>query len=180
VFDLGETHAATAVSGAGAVTYAAWVGGGNPGPSFARGIATNVGGTWHQLDVSSLPNRYIAGVTVDPANGAHAYAIFNGYSRRWIDGAGTGIVFETSDGGVSWKDLTGNLPDAPGDALVVAGGKLVLGTDVGVFAASLSAPTTWSRLGSGLPNASVNNLTIAPNGDVVAATHGRGIWTFTP
>jgi len=180
VFDLGETYAATAVSGAGAVTYAAWVGGGNPGPSFARGIATNVGGTWHQLDVSSLPNRYIAGVTVDPANGAHAYAIFNGYSRRWIDGAGTGIVFETSDGGVSWKDLTGNLPDAPGDALVVAGGKLVLGTDVGVFAASLSAPTTWSRLGSGLPNASVNNLTIAPNGDVVAATHGRGIWTFTP
>ncbi len=153
--------------------------GGKPWPVL-RGIATNYGGTRHHLDVSSLPNRYISGVTVDPANGAHAYAIFNGYSRRWIDGAGNGIVFETRDGGATWTDLSGNLPDATGDALVVAGGKLVLATDVGVFAADVSAPTTWSRLGTGLPNAPVNNLTLAPNGDVVAATHGRGIWTFTP
>ena len=113
-------------------------------------------------------------------NGAHAYAVINGYSRRWIDGAGTGIVCETTDGGVTWRDLSGNLPDAPGDALVIAAGKLVLGTDVGVFAADISAPTVWSRLGSGLPNAPTNNLTLAPNGAIVAATHGRGIWTFTP
>jgi hypothetical protein len=180
VFDLGAGHAATAVNSAAGVTYAAWVAGGNPSPAFARGIATNYGGTWHQLNVSSLPNRYIAGVSVDPANGGHAYAIMNGYSRRWIDGAGNGVVFETTDGGATWRDLSGNLPDAPGDALVIAGGRLILGTDVGVFAADISAPTVWSRLGFGLPNASINNLTLAPNGDVVAATHGRGIWTFTP
>jgi hypothetical protein len=180
VFDLGATNATTAISSGNKVTYAAWVNGGNPSPSFDRGIATNYRGTWHQLVVSSLPNRYIAGVTVDPANGAHAYAVMNGYSRRWIDGAGTGIVFETTDGGATWRDLSGNLPDAPGDALVVTGGKLVLATDVGVFAARVSAPTTWSRMGEGLPNAPVNNLTLAPNGEVVAATHGRGIWTLTP
>ena len=180
VFDTGAGHAATAVNSANGTTYAAWVKGGNPSASFTRGIATNYGGTWHQLDVSSLPNRYIAGVSVDPANGAHAYAVFNGYSRRWIDGAGTGVVFETRDGGASWKDLTGNLPDAPGDALVVTAGMLVLGTDVGVFAADLANPTSWSRLGRALPNASTNNLTLAPNGAVVAATHGRGIWTYTP
>ena len=181
VFDLGAGHAATAVNSAAGTTYAAWVGGsGNPSASFTRGIATNYGGTWHQLDVRALPNRYLAGVSVDPQNGAHAYAVINGYSRRWIDGAGTGIVFETTDGGVNWRDLSGNLPDAPGDALVMAAGKLVLGTDVGVFAADISAPTVWSRLGSGLPNAPTNNLTLAPNGAIVAATHGRGIWTFTP
>jgi sugar lactone lactonase YvrE len=49
-----------------------------------------------------------------------------------------------------------------------------------VFAAEASAPTRWSRLGQGLPNASTNDLTIAPNGAIVAATHGRGIWTFKP
>ena len=103
----------------------------------------------------------------------------NGYSRRWIDGAGTGVLFETTDGGVSWHDLSGNLPDAPGDALVVKNGLLVLATDIGVFAADVARPTVWSRLGSGLPNAPTNNLTLAPNGAVVAATHGRGIWTFT-
>ncbi len=179
VFDLGAANAATAVNSAGGVTYAAWVGGsGNPSATFTRGIATNAGGTWHQLNVSSLPNRYIAGVTVDPKNGDHAYAIMNGYSRRWIDGAGTGIVFETTDGGKTWKDLSGNLPDAPGDALVMRGGQLVLATDVGVFAADVTKPGAWSRLGTGLPNATTNNLTLAPNGQLVAATHGRGIWTL--
>jgi len=78
VFDLGDSNATTAISSGNGVTYAAWVSGGNPSPSFDRGIATNYGGTWHQLTVSSLPNRYIAGVTVDPANGAHAYTVVNG------------------------------------------------------------------------------------------------------
>ena len=181
MFDLGAGHAATAVNSANGVTYVAWINGsGNPSAAFDRGIATNAGGSWHQVNVSTLPNRYIAGVTVDPAHGNHAYAVFNGYSRRWIDGAGTGIVFETTDSGRTWQDLSGNLPDAPGDALVVQGGKLILATDVGVFAADLVKPTTWSRLGSGLPNAPTNNMTLAPNGAVVAATHGRGIWTLSP
>ena len=180
VFDLGAGHAATAVQSAAGTTYAAWVKGGNPSPTFTRGIATNAGGTWHQLDVSALPNRYIAGVTVDAADGNHAYAIFNGYSRRWIDGASDGVVFETRNGGASWTDLTGNLPDAPGDALVVKNGMLVLGTDIGAFVADVARPTVWSRLGGGLPNASINNLTVAPNGALVAATHGRGIWTLQP
>jgi hypothetical protein len=49
-----------------------------------------------------------------------------------------------------------------------------------VFAADASSPGRWSRLGTGLPNAPTNNLTLAPNGAVVAATHGRGIWTLKP
>lgn len=178
VFDLGSAAGATDVQTAGGVTYAAWVVSGNPGPTFARGIATNYGGTWHQLDVSGLPNRYINGVTVDPANGAHAYAVMNGYSRRWIPGGGQGVVFETGDGGTTWHDLSGNLPDAPGDTLVLTGRTLALATDIGVFVADTSRPTSWSRLGGNLPHASVNNLTLAPNGDLVAATHGRGIWTI--
>ncbi|HEX2903466.1 MAG TPA: hypothetical protein VHO01_08415 [Jatrophihabitans sp.] len=181
VFDLGAANAATAVNSANGVTYAAWVGGsGNPSATFTRGIATNYGGTWHQLDTSSLPNRYIAGVTVDKANGAHAYAIMNGYSRRWIDGAGTGVVFETTDGGASWHDISGNLPDAPGDALIMRNGQLVLGTDVGAFTTDAAHPGHWFRAGGGLPNAPIINLTMAPDGSVVAATHGRGIWTLRP
>ena len=185
VFDTGAGHAVTALSStkSGSVIYAAWVaGGGNPGPNFASGIATNYGGTWHQIDMSGLPDRYIAGVTVDPANPAHAYAVFNGYSRQWIPGAGYGHVYETWDGGASWSDISGDLPDIPGNALVVSGGKLALGTDSGVFTApedqgpGTGGATTWSRLGSGLPNAAVDDLTLGPDGDVYAATHGRGIW----
>jgi sugar lactone lactonase YvrE len=180
VFDTGAGHAVTALSSAngGGIVYAAWVRGGNPGPSFASGIATNYGGTWHQASTAGLPNRYIAGVTVDPRNPAHAYAIFNGYSRRWIPGGGVGHVFETLDGGASWTDISGNLPDVASDALVVSHGKLALATDLGMFTAAAGggASTTWSRLGTGLPNASVNDVTVGPKGYIYAATHGRGIW----
>ena len=181
VFDTGAGHAVTALSsaGGGRTIYAAWVaGGGNPGPSFGVGIATNYGGTWHQVDMTGLPSRYIAGVTVDPANPAHAYAVFNGYSRRFVPGGGVGHVFETTNGGQSWTDVSGNLPDIASDALVLSHGKLALATDAGVFTAKAGQgpSTTWSRLGTGLPNASVNDLTQGPGGYIYAATHGRGVW----
>ena len=138
MYDTGAGNAVTALSstGNGKVIYAAWVGGGgNPGPSFASGIATNYGGTWHQVNTAGLPDRYIAGVTVDPADPAHAYAIFNGYSRRFVPGGGTGHVFETWNGGQSWTDISGNLPDIASDALVLSHGQLALATDAGVYTA---------------------------------------------
>ena len=181
VFDTGSGNAVTALSSAhgGAIIYAAWVGGGgNPGPTFASGIATNYGGTWHNVNTTGLPDRYIAGVTVDSHNPAHAYAIFNGYSRRFVPGGGVGHVFETLNGGQSWTDISGNLPDIASDALVLSGGKLALGTDLGVFTASAGqgSNTTWSVLGTGLPNTAVDDLTPGPAGYIYAGTHGRGIW----
>jgi hypothetical protein len=181
VFDTGAGHSVTALSSAnsGSIIYAAWVaGGGNPGPSFSSGIATNFGGTWHQVNTAGLPNRYIAGITVDPSNPAHAYAIFNGYSRRFIPGGGVGHVFETTDGGATWTDISGNLPDVASDALVLVNGQLALGTDVGMFTAAegQGAATSWSRLGTGLPNVVDDDVTVGPNGWIYAATHGRGVW----
>jgi hypothetical protein len=183
VYDTGAGHAVTALTSAnnGSVIYAAWVaGGGNPGPAFASGIATNYGGTWHQIDMSSLPSRLVAGLTVDPRNPAHAYAVFQGFSRRFIPGGGVGHVFETWDGGASWTDISGNLPDIASDALVLSHGVLALGTDAGVFTAFEfgGAHTRWARLGSGLPTVVVDDLTPGPDGYVYAATHGRGIWRF--
>jgi hypothetical protein len=181
VYDTGTGNAVTALSstGGGKVIYAAWVAnGGNPGSSFASGIATNYGGSWHEVNTAGLPDRYIAGVTVDPANPAHAYAIFNGYSRRFIPGGGVGHVFETYNGGKSWTDISANLPDIASDALVISHGQLALGTDAGVFTAreGRGLSTRWTRLGYGLPNAAVDDLTPGPDGFVYAATHGRGVW----
>jgi len=66
-----------------------------------------------------------------------------------------------------------------GDGMFVTVEVLVeVGTDVGVFVATVGS-TTWSRLGSGLPNSSVNDLSVTPTGAVLAATHGRGIWQIT-
>ncbi len=181
VYDTGNGNAVTALSSArgGRIIYAAWVaGGGNPGAGFASGIATNYGGTWHEVNTAGLPDRYIAGVTVDPADPAHAYAVFNGYSRRFVPGGGVGHVFETWNGGKSWTDISGNLPDIASDALVLSHGRLALATDAGVFAAreGRGGRTRWSRLGWNLPNAAVDDLTPGPDGYIYAATHGRGVW----
>ena len=180
VYDTGAGHSITAI-GVNGSSYVAWCGPCNSA-GFTRGIATNYGGSWHALTLpASFPNRFIQAITVDPANPAHAYVVFNGFSRRWTNtfSAGEGHVWETTDGGVSWTDISGNLPDAPGDDLVLTtSGKLVEASDIGVFVATAGqgAATTWSRLGT-LPHASVNDLQLSPNGSyIIAATHGRGLW----
>ena len=70
--------------------------------------------------------------------------------------------------------------DAPADNLVItASGKLVLATDVGVFTTTPGS-TSWARLGSGLPNSPVNDLSFGPgNTYLIAATHGRGLWKIS-
>ena len=188
VYNSGAGHTVTALAASGQTIYAGWCGPGsgcNPreladtgsSSGFARGLATNYGGQgWHDI-TGNLPNRYVNNIAIDPANAAHAYVVLGGFSRRWIPNAGVGHVFETKDGGQTWTDVSGNLPDAPADDIVITpSGKLVVATDVGVFT-TLQGSTTWSRLGAGLPGASVNDLSFGPgNGYIIAATHGRGLW----
>jgi len=192
VWDLGPGNSASAVASNGATVYAAWCSPGpgcNPSPAagtndptgFGSGIDTNASGTWKHSPTSALglPNRYVTGLTVDPADPKHVYATVGGFSRRWVPSAGVGHVFESKDGALSWTDVSGNFPDAPATDLLIVGSKLGVTTDVGVFVASAGqgAATSWSRFGSGLPHAALVDLT--PSGDgatVLAASHGRGIW----
>lgn len=141
----------------------------------------------HQLSLpapptGNVPNRFIQGLVVEPGHPEHVYAVFNGFSRHWTStfSAGEGHVFESNDGGASWTDISANLPDAPGDDIVLtASGRLVLASDIGVMISSGPHGGTWTRLGDNLPNASVNDLQLSPTGSyLIAATHGRGIWTI--
>lgn len=176
----GGYNVGTALAESGKTIYAAWVdSGGNPSPTFQTGIDTNYGGTWHTIHSPVLPNRFIQGLTVDPKNPAHVFAIFNGYSRRWIPDGGNGVVFESHNGGATWFNISKNLPDAPGDGLAIAHGKLVLGTDIGLFITSEKGKRVWRRV-AGVPNVVVNNVrTIPGRSAVVAGTHGRGIWRIS-
>ncbi|HEX9043322.1 MAG TPA: sialidase family protein [Trebonia sp.] len=208
VFDVRTAlggNAASQVTALDAVTIsgtqyvaAAWCGPCNPsfstGSGFRSGIVmlSNSGGSWHATAqvctgtsaacvASGLPGRYISGVKIDTANPSHAYLSLSGYSRKWMigpDDPGVGHVFETSNGGTSWTNVSGNLPDAPTDDVVYEAGHLVVGSDFGVFV-SKNDGAAWSRVGTNLPNVVVGQLTVDPHGTLVAATHGRGIWTIT-
>ena len=193
--DSGSGHSVTQLAISNGVWYAAWCGPCN-GSTFARGILTNYSATAsdhigpaHQLTLpTSFPNRFIQGLAIVPGQEGHAYVVFNGFSRRWTNtfSAGEGHVYETANGGGSWTDVSGtntsaSLPDAPGDDIVLTkSGKLLVSSDIGVFIAEAGkgAATTWSRFGV-LPNASVNDLQLSPDGSyLIAATHGRGLWTI--
>ena len=190
----------------GGVQYvaAAWCGACNAsfatGGGFHSGIAflksTDNGATWtltanvvsNSSSSTAIARRYIAGVRIDTANPSHAYVALSGYSRKWMIGPsdpGVGHVFETNDGGNTWANISGDpvanpttsLPDVPMDDVVFENNKLVVATDFGTFTSSNDG-ASWSRFGTGLPNVVVDQLTQDPNGNLVAATHGRGIWTI--
>jgi hypothetical protein len=182
----------------GGVQYvaAAWCGPCNPsfstGSGFHSGVVllSNSGGTWHATSQvctgggscasAGLPNRYVSGVKIDTSNPSHLYLSLSGYSRQWEIGpndAGVGHVFESTNGGATWSNVSGNLPDEPMSDIAVENGKLIVGADDGVFVSSDDG-ATWSRLGSNLPDVVVDQLTVDPNGTLVAATHGRGVWTI--
>ncbi|NHA70094.1 WD40/YVTN/BNR-like repeat-containing protein [Phycicoccus flavus] len=182
VFDNGSGHSTTAVSMANGVAYTSWCGPCN-NQGFTRGISTNAGGTWHQLTLpASFPNRFVQGLWADPADGMHAYAAVNGFSRRFTEGPGVGLghLYETKDGGKTWTDVSANLPDVPASTVKqLPNGAVVVGTDLGAFYRAPGA-TDWQRLGSGLPLTVVMKLELGPDGVLYAATHGRGIWSITP
>jgi hypothetical protein len=127
------------------------------------------------------------GIAVDPsdASGQTAYVTVGGYARHWQVGPtdpGTGHVFKIANG--KWTDVSGSgagaLVDAPANDVVVVAGHLVVATDVGVYTSPTTAGGTWKRVGTGMPNVITTDLNVTPDGRILAATHGRGLWIITP
>jgi len=182
------------------VEYVGWCG---PCSSttYNTGVATNEGGTWHELPMTytkadgttaRMPQRYISAVTIDPADqtGRTIYVTFNGFSARYIEGfgAGFGHVYKSTDGGMTFVDVSGDptktadaLPDVPASDLGIApSGSLYLATDLGVFVHPAgSAVGHWERMGITLPTTISSDLVVFQNGGstwLYDGTFGRGIW----
>jgi hypothetical protein len=181
-FNLGAGHFATGLAMSGDTAYVGWCGPCN-NAGFTRGIAVgkfNDPGSWHQITLpGTFPNRFVQGFGIDPANPNHAFAAVNGFSRRFTEGPGAGLghVFETTDMGTTWTDISANLPDIPASSVkVLPGGALVLGTDLATFYRP-AGDTDWKILGTGLPTTVVMDVEYSVNDNTIyAATHGRGIW----
>ncbi len=94
-------------------------------------------------------------------------------------------VFATSTQGNEWLDVTGDLLSLASDLRsieFIAGtvvDALVVGTNRGVFAASLDALGTWLPLAPDLPNVLVYDMEYDSFDDLlIAGTFGRGAWTL--
>jgi large repetitive protein len=149
-------------------------------PAF---VDTTSNGPQGSINPSQFPVSSVATDSSDHT-GNTAYVTIMGFT------GGTGHVWKTTNAGASWTDFTGNLPDSPVNAVVVYPplSQVYVGTDVGVFGSSTSAPG-WTELGpppsSGapgfLPNVAVTALGVFASGGqqlLRASTYGRGIWQF--
>lgn len=93
-------------------------------------------------------------------------------------------VFQTTDGGATWNNVTGNLAVLNVGVIHslvfrggVSGDAAVVGTDTGVFIALGPTFNVWNRLGNGLPTVPVYDLDYdAQDRIFVAGTLGRGGW----
>jgi uncharacterized repeat protein (TIGR01451 family) len=135
--------------------------------------------TWKRVDKGALPARPVTQFAVDRSNWRTAYAAYGSFNASTANKPGH--VFKTIDGGKSWKDVSGSLPDNPVNSILLDPSDpntLFAGSDVGAFVTH-NGGTTWARLGSGLPQSAIWQLDYdAARGLLMAGTHGRGAWTL--
>jgi photosystem II stability/assembly factor-like uncharacterized protein len=153
---------------------------------------TTDGGTttaWTPITLPTLPTSSITYIAVHPTNPDIVWITYGGYQ------AGE-KVYESTDGGLSWTNISGALPNLPIMSIVhykkaTDRNVLFVGTDLGVYVSeqALPAPPTtlskvnasdWAQYNSGLPNVVVSELEIfyAASGPdkLRAGTYGRGLW----
>jgi Secretion system C-terminal sorting domain len=95
---------------------------------------------------------------------------------------GVSSVWYTNDGGTSWSEKEGNLPDMPirwalfdpEDTT-----KVMLATELGVWGTNdiHAEPVIWEPLNNGLPKVRIDMLRLREwDNTILAATHGRGLF----
>jgi PKD repeat protein len=130
---------------------------------------TNNGGTWTSIKNGGNTITYIA---VSPTNSNEIWITYSSYTSG-------NKVFTSVDGGDSWDNISGTLPNVPVNCIVYENGSqnaLYIGTDIGVFYRD-STKSDWESFDNGLPNVVVNELEISyVNNKLWAATYGRGLW----
>ena len=133
-------------------------------------VTRDLGRTWTLL-LSGQP--WVTRVAVSPTSPGTAWVTLSGYRA----GSSLPHVLATTDYGATWTDLTGNLPQAPVNDIVLGdGGTLYVATDQSVFV-SAAGDGQWLRLGTGLPLVPVHDLEYdAGNRRLVVATFGRGLY----
>jgi hypothetical protein len=127
------------------------------------------GANW-LVPATTFPSRTVTDFAVDPANANRAVVLFGS--------SGGPHVYLTGDGGANWTDITGTLPDVSTQAAAWGpGGRLYVGNMFGVYETANDG-VTWTR-NAGLPTVRVTDLVYNPRTSrLVAATYGRGIWSY--
>lgn len=148
---------------------------------------TNDGGsTWEELRLWNEED-HITGIVFHPFDPEIVWLTLGGYGeiygwRKWTYPESKHVVLRSQDGGATWRDISGDLPQIPANCLAVDPftSGVYIGTDLGVFY-SPDGWENWQTFDEGLPNTIVSDIEIHPKtGLVWVSTFGRGVWKSKP
>jgi hypothetical protein len=133
-----------------------------------------------EIGSNDFPTAYLSSVAFGSSEN-NLLVTFSNY--------GVASVWQSDDGGMSWQDISGNLPDIPirwslyhpaNDDMVM------LATEIGIWTTKEASSTEVDWMpDANLPNVRVDMLRMRDTDNtVLAATHGRGLmfakWDYDP
>ncbi|MBC8490639.1 MAG: hypothetical protein H8D45_31875, partial [Bacteroidetes bacterium] len=136
---------------------------------------TNGGATnWTSITLP-VTSDYLTYITVKDTDPNTLWITFGGYTNGLK-------VYESTNGGTSWTNISTGLPNLPVMCIVynkraTDRNVLFVGTDVGVYVKD--GTDVWTSYNAGLPNVVVTELEIFYGGvtdKLRAGTFGRGLW----
>ena len=132
------------------------------------------------LSIELTGNNFPVGYISSIESGKSADTLLLTFSNYGIPS-----VFLSTDAGTTWKNIEGNLPDMPvryGIFHPQTARHAMIATETGIWSTTdvLAAEVTWTPQVSGMANVRVDMLRVRPSDfTVVAASHGRGLFTTT-
>lgn len=140
----------------------------------------DTGDSWTTIDMTSLlPVGWACvDITVDPDNSETVFAL-------GAESFSNAKALASFDGGLSWADVTSNLPSGrpfndvtiANGVVYISGGQLFGSQTMGVYK-SENYGTSWSEFSTSFPNKVVNDFMVNPNNfdQMYAATEGDGVY----
>lgn len=128
----------------------------------------------------TLPDRYYSKIAVDPSDPNRLAVTLSGF--------GSSHVFLSADGGTTWCDIGGGLPNLPHNTVMFDpnnSATIYVGNDIGIFYAN-NVPTgalgssqalTWTAYNEGFTDAiMVSDIAVTSTNKLRMASYGRGLW----
>ena len=140
-------------------------------------ISRDGGSTWQNVTPDGLPEwAPVSSIDLSAHEPGAAYVSAN----RFQVGDYRPYLYKTSDYGKTWETIVSGISEHNFARVLredpARRGLLYAGTEGGVYV-SLDDGATWSSMRLDMPGVPIHDL-VVKDGDLVAATHGRGFWVL--
>ncbi len=144
--------------------------------------STNKGATFTYIQTSGVTGVNISSIEVHHTNSNIIWLTTTGSGNSQFPSSGYtgGSIFKSIDGGITFSNITDNLPNEAKFVIrhhpYSPNNSIYVGTALGVYYRD-DITNTWEVFSTNLPNVTVSDLEINPyDNTITAATYGRSIW----